>query len=75
MTPRVASMVDWMFSPEWVTLDQASFLTGHDADTLRDIIADGGVVAERAGAGWLIEKESLREFRDALLEVLQGCWG
>jgi len=39
-------------------------------DTLHWLIHDGGVDAKRQGDTWLIEKASLREFQETLLEVL-----
>jgi hypothetical protein len=67
---RVVTGVSWVFAPEWLTVGEASHLSGHDADTLRWMIQDGAVDTKRQGDGWLIEKASLREFQEALLEVL-----
>ena len=67
---RVVTGVSWAFAPEWLTLEEASYLSGHDVDTLRWLIHDGGVDAKRQGDTWLIEKASLREFQETLLEVL-----
>jgi len=67
---RVVTGVSWAFAPEWLTLEEASYLSGHDADTLRGLIYDGGVDAKRQDDTWLIEKASLREFQETLLEIL-----
>ncbi|MCD6552436.1 MAG: hypothetical protein J7M16_00340 [Anaerolineae bacterium] len=70
MEQRPATMVDWWAAPEWLTLEQAVRLSGFDAETMRQIIAEGGVdLKDTAGGELLIEKESLREFQEALLLV------
>jgi hypothetical protein len=66
---RVATLVSWAFAPEWLTVEQASALSGHDLDILRWMIQDGAVDTRRDGGTWLIEKASLREFQESLLEV------
>jgi hypothetical protein len=67
---RPVTLVSWAFAPEWLTLEEASYLSGHDVDTLRWLIYDGGVDTKRQGDTWLIEKASLREFQETLLEIL-----
>ena len=69
---RIATPVDWAFAPEWLTLDEALFLSGFDGDKMRVVIAEGGVDLNDTG---LIAKDSLYEYRETLVEVLQGCWG
>ncbi len=72
---RVITLVSWAFAPEWLTLEEASWLSGHDVETLRWLIHDGGVDAKRQEDTWLIEKASLREFQEILLELAQsGLW-
>jgi hypothetical protein len=71
---RIATMVDWAFAPDWLTVQQAVELSGHDVDTVRWLIEDGAVDTRRDGDTWLIEKESLYEFQEALAEVLHW-WG
>jgi hypothetical protein len=65
------TLVSWAFAPEWLTLEEASALSGHPLDTLCWLIEDGALDTRRDGDAWLIEKASLREFREALLLVLQ----
>jgi hypothetical protein len=69
---RIVTPVHWAFAPEWLTLAEAYFLSGHDADTMRFIIDDGGVDLNDDG---LIAKDSLYEYRETLWEVLTGQWG
>ncbi len=68
-TKRIATTVDWLFAPEWLTIEQACFLSGFDALTMAKIVEQDGVDLDNAG---LIEKQSLWEFKDALIDVL--CW-
>ena len=67
---RVATPVDWLFALDWLTFEQACFLSGWDHDSMLEIIAEGGVDLNEAG---LIEKRSLYEFQEALALVLH--WG
>jgi len=67
---RIVTPVSWAFAPEWLTVKEASELSGHDLDAMRWMIQDGAVDTRRTGDTWLIEKASLREFQEALLEVL-----
>ena len=69
LPPRRASLVDWAFAPAWVTFKQASFLSGHDAETLLWLIEDGALDAKNGADGWLIETLRLREFQETLLEL------
>jgi len=72
---RVVTGVSWAFAPEWLTLEEASYLSGHDAANMHWLIHDVGVEAKRQGDTWLIEKASLREFQEILLELAQsGLW-
>ncbi len=71
MPRRVATLVDWAFAPDWLTVEKAAELTGYTEDFIRWLIQDGGVEVKQQGDTWLIEKASLREYRDALLETLQ----
>jgi len=64
---RVATPVDWLFAPEWLTVQQACELSGWDNANLLDIIDVGGV---DVGATGLIHKGSLYEFQETLAEVL-----
>jgi hypothetical protein len=64
---RIATPVDWLFAPDWLTLEQACFLSGWDQDSMLEIIKEGGVDLNLEG---LIEKRSLHEFQECLAEVL-----
>jgi hypothetical protein len=64
---RVATLVDWLFAPEWLTLQQACELSGRDPESLQEIVDEGGVDLNNVG---LIHKQGLYEFQEALAEVL-----
>ena len=66
----MVTLVSWAFAPEWLTVEEASNLSGHGAGLLFWLIEDGALDVRRDGDGWLIEKASLREFQESLLEVL-----
>lgn len=68
---RIVTLVSWVFSPEWLTMKEASELSGHDLGTLHWMIQDGAVDTRREKDVWLIERASLREFQESLLEVLR----
>ena len=64
---RKARFLDWAFAPEWLTVEQACFLSGWDAVSMAEIIREDGVDLDDAGR---IEKQSLYEFQEALAKVL-----
>jgi hypothetical protein len=63
---NVATGIDWAFAPDWLTIEQACFLSGHDRDSMLEIIEVDGVDLDIEG---LIEKRSLWEFQEALVLV------
>ena len=66
-TTRIATPVDWLFAPEWLTIPEACKLSGWDTDSMLEIIDEGGVDLNDDG---LIETESLHEFQECLVLVL-----
>jgi hypothetical protein len=64
---RVATTLDWVFAPEWLTIEQACFLSSWDRDGMLEIVDEGGVDLNDEG---LIERESLYEFQESLALVL-----
>jgi len=66
---RIATMVDWAFAPQWLSFDEACFLSGHDLPTMLEIVEVDGVDVDNEGR---IEKESLWQFLEA--EVLVARW-
>jgi hypothetical protein len=66
---RVVTLVSWAFAPEWLTIQEASELSGHNADTLRWLIQDKVLDTKHQDDTCLIEKASLRGFQEALLET------
>ena len=73
MHPRMPTLVDWLFAPSWLTPAQAAALMG-PAYSEPSILAlvDLGAVDTKADAAVLIDKQSLREYREALWEVLSN---
>jgi hypothetical protein len=65
-TPRVATGVDWAFAPDWLTVEQACFLSGYDRLTMFAIIEEDGVDLNTEG---LIEKHSLWEWQEVTVEL------
>jgi len=66
---RRITPVTWALAPEWLTIAEAAELSGFDPELLQHLIEDGGVDAEQLGDRWLIEKQSLREYQEALALV------
>jgi excisionase family DNA binding protein len=66
---RRITPVTWALAPEWLTIAEAAELSGFDRELLQHLIEDGGVDAEQLGDRWLIEKQSLREYQEALALV------
>ena len=65
---RIATPVDWLFSPDWLTFEQACFLSGWDEDTMREIVDEGGVDLNLEG---LIEKRgNLTDFGEHIAEMM-----
>ena len=63
------TLVAWAFAPDWLTLTEATQLSGHGEDLLLALIQDGSLEAELEGDAWKIQKASLREFQDALFDL------
>ena len=61
-TRRVSLPVDWLFAPDWLTVEQACFLSGWDAASMLAIMAAGGVDLNDDG---LIARDSLEDFQEA----------
>lgn len=61
--------VTWALAPKWLSIPEASRLSGLDVSLLRSLIEDGGVDAKREGDDWVIEKQSLQEYQEALALV------
>ena len=64
--PKVATGVDWAFAPDWLTVEQACFLSGYDRLTMFAIIEEDGVDLNTEG---LIEKRSLWEWQEVTVEL------
>ena len=64
---RIATPVDWLFAPDWLTFEQACFLSGFDRDVMLEVLDEDGVDLNDEG---LIARDSLREFQECLAMVL-----
>jgi len=62
--------VTWALASDWLTIPDASRLSGFAPDLLCFLIGDGGVDAKQDGATWLIEKQSLLDYQECLALVL-----
>ena len=62
--------VEWVFAPEWLTVEQAAYFSGHDPATLREIVEEAGVDSRSEDGAILIGKQSLLEYQDSLALVL-----
>jgi hypothetical protein len=67
---RIVTPLTWALAPAWLDLEKACHLSGYDLDLLRFLIHDGGVDAKQDGDSWLIEKQSLLDFRECLALAL-----
>jgi hypothetical protein len=38
--PNVATGIDWVFAPDWLTIEQACFLSSHDRGAMLGIICE-----------------------------------
>ncbi|GIV77453.1 MAG: hypothetical protein KatS3mg050_1847 [Litorilinea sp.] len=66
----VITLVTWSFAPAWLSVEEAAALVGYNEDQVREWTALGYVDAELVDGRWLIDKESLRDFLEALCEVM-----
>ena len=64
---RIPSPLEWALAPEWLTVDEACYLSGWDKDSMLEIIDEGGVDLKDDEAT-LIDKESLIEYQEAAAE-------
>jgi hypothetical protein len=65
---RIATGVDWVFASEWLTLDEACFLSGHDRGYMLQAI-EAGCVDLKDADELLIQKRSLWEYQQVLVEL------
>jgi hypothetical protein len=64
---QVATTVDWLFAPDWLSIEEACFLSDWDRDAMLEIIDEDNVDLDDDGR---IEKQSLYEFQECLALVL-----
>lgn len=64
--PNVATGIDWAFAPDWLTIEEACFLTGHDRLTMYCIIGEDRVGLNTEGQ---IEKRGLWECQEVTVEL------
>jgi hypothetical protein len=65
-TRRITPLT-WALAPDWLTPDQAGYLTGHSLDYVQWMIDDDAVDLDENG---LIGKRSLWNFQESLALVL-----
>ncbi len=65
----MSTLVTWLFAPDWLTEQQAAELSGYDLKMIRWLINDGALVWEEESGEVLIEKNSLREYQEAWLDI------
>lgn len=63
---RYVNMVTWIFAPEWLTFEEACYLSGYDRGTMRQVLEVDGVDLDDAGR---IEKRSLWEWLEVSVEL------
>jgi hypothetical protein len=63
---RIVTPVSWIAAPEWLSVEQASELGGHDPEVLEELIWEGGLEAKQEDDTWTIERESLHDFQECL---------
>jgi len=61
--------VTWLAAPGWLTPQQAAALTGHSLEDIQRIMAEGAVELGQDSDQVLIEKDSLYEFQETLVEL------
>ena len=68
----MTNLVTWLAAPDWLTPSEAAALLGpaEDVASILALMNAGAVDWEEIDGRLLIEKESLREYKDALWEVL-----
>jgi hypothetical protein len=64
---RIPSPLEWALAPEWLTVDEACYLSGWDKDSMLEIIDEGGVDL-KDDEKILIDKKSLVEYQEAAAE-------
>jgi hypothetical protein len=64
----IPSPVEWVHAPEWLTIEQACHLSGWSHDQMLEIIEEGGVDLKDDDE-ILVDKESLEEYQEAVVEV------
>ncbi len=64
-----ATLVTWLFAPEWLTVEEAAQLTGRDPETIQELVARGCLDTKEIAGAIRIEKHSLRECHETLFEV------
>jgi hypothetical protein len=65
-SPRIVNGVTWAFAPDWLTIEEACFLSGRNRDYLLQVLDVDGVDLNDEG---LIEKRSLWEWLETSVEI------
>jgi len=67
---RIVTPVTWLAAPDWLTVSEAAWLSGHDEDTIERLVWEGDVDTRREGDTWLVDKWDLHDYQEAFLEAL-----
>jgi hypothetical protein len=63
---RVITPVTWLAASDWLTPEEAAYLSGHSVAVIRWLMEDGAIETNDAG---LIDKTSLHDYQECLLLV------
>jgi hypothetical protein len=63
---------DWSDVPPWLSVEDTCILSGHDEETMRYMIFDGGVETRVVDGQHLIDAKSLEEVQKCLLLWVLG---
>ena len=54
--------IDWANMPEWITVDEASDLSGYHPEYIRRLARKGKIGAEKKGRDWWIDRDAFRGY-------------
>jgi excisionase family DNA binding protein len=54
---------------DWLTVREASEVSGYATEYIRQLIRDGDIDAEKKGFSWLVNRESLEKYKDKKTQV------
>jgi hypothetical protein len=51
--------------PDWISVEEAAEMSGYNAEHVRRLIRSKLIVAQKKGAMWWVDQQSLMTYRDA----------